>query len=151
MKMALLALTCPHCHVTNTQFHSVVQVRRRDGGHTVAFVCNACEHGVVADVSVLGQHHPSPHDYSGDLYRETKYYRINRLYPRSLDVVAPEHSPENVAYYYKQAQDSLKRKHFDAAGAMYRKTLDIAIKKLDAALKGDLKTRIDKLAEAAKI
>ena len=145
----MLALTCPHCHVENTQFSSVSQVSKRGGDVTVFFVCNACQNGVTALVRV-NRSGMNPHEWPGDL-KTSPNFSVAKLYPQSPEVLAPEHTPENIARFYKQAQDALRRKNFDSAGAMCRKTLDVATKSLDSTLKGDLKPRIDKLAETHKI
>jgi hypothetical protein len=69
-------------------------------------------------------------------------------YPKPESIEVPEHTPSNIASFYTQAKDALRRNQYDAAGAMCRKTLESATKKLDQSLKGDLNGRIDKLADA---
>jgi Domain of unknown function (DUF4145) len=46
-----------------------------------------------------------------------------------------------------QGIDNLKRKNFDAAGTMFRKSLDVGLKIINPAGRGSLEKRIDSLPE----
>lgn len=61
---------------------------------------------------------------------------------------APDFTPDNVAGFFFQGEESFRSKHFDAAGAMYRKALDTATLNIDPDLKGkNLYQRIEALAD----
>lgn len=47
--------------------------------------------------------------------------------------------------FYLQRVDNLKRGHFDAAGTMFRKSLDTDLKRLHAEGNGPLENRVDGL------
>ena len=81
-------------------------------------------------------------------------FDIVQSYPEAPVTDAPEHTPPAVAAYYSQAHKALEAGLWDAAGAMARKTMDVATKllKSDKATAGDkLVTRIDRLANSHKI
>jgi len=59
--------------------------------------------------------------------------------------------PANIESFYSQGMDSLSRKNFDAAGTMFRKSLDTALKRLDPSGLGNLQQRIDKLPVAVGV
>ncbi|MCY4431299.1 MAG: DUF4145 domain-containing protein [Rhodospirillales bacterium] len=61
---------------------------------------------------------------------------------------APEHTPDAVAKFFRQGRSSLQAGHYDAAGSMYRKTLETALKNAFPNLSGDL--TLYKRIEAAK-
>jgi hypothetical protein len=65
-------------------------------------------------------------------------------FPKSVEIVAPDHTPGNVSRFYLQGMDNIAR-NFDAAGTMFRKSLDAALKHLNPDGKGSLAKRIDDL------
>jgi hypothetical protein len=93
----------------------------------------------------------NPHDLPhGDL--EQGGFTIYRTYPEARAPKAPDHVPENIAAFYVQAVDNLKRSQWDAAGGMFRKVLETTTKRLAPEHKKKrLVERIDILAEAGQI
>ena len=71
-------------------------------------------------------------------------------FPKPVAVAAPEHTPDNVSRFYLQGMDNIAR-NFNAAGTMFRKSLDAALKHLDKAGKGTLEKRIDNLPAATGV
>jgi hypothetical protein len=69
---------------------------------------------------------------------------LEETFPKPVAVAAPRHTPENVERFYLQGMDNISR-NFDAAGTMFRKSLDAALKHLDPTGKGTLEKRIDNL------
>src|SRR6202035_4751396 len=51
-------------------------------------------------------------------------------WPKRPPLEAPEHTPDNIRHYYLQGMDNINRKNFDAAGTMFRKSLDSALRRL---------------------
>ncbi|MGQ0523352.1 MAG: DUF4145 domain-containing protein [Betaproteobacteria bacterium] len=146
--MAVLALDCPHCHVQNVQFISVADhAHRNDGWYTSFFVCNSCSGGIAAQI--CSHDLKAPHSFKGNL--QAGRFTITEIYPTADVNAAPDHTPDNIAAFYVQAVDALRRKHHDAAGAMCRKVVDTATRKLDPQVTGRLVARIDKLADSHKI
>ena len=68
-----------------------------------------------------------------------------------VETKPPADVPDNVTSFYLQGTDNLARKHYDAAGTMFRKSLDTALKRLDPSGKGTLQQRIDNLPAAVAI
>ena len=65
---------------------------------------------------------------------------------------APDHVPENVTKFYEQGMQNLQHKQWDAAGAMFRKSLDVATKKLAPESRSEtLFKRINKMVEAGQL
>jgi Domain of unknown function (DUF4145) len=69
--------------------------------------------------------------------------------PRPL---IPENLPKDVARVYRQAERNFHMEgNEEASGMMYRKALDIGLKKIDPQQSGMLGPRIKKLADAGKL
>lgn len=65
---------------------------------------------------------------------------------------APENAPSNVASFYEQGLENIKNKRWDAAGAMFRKSLDVATKILSPEHRSaTLFSRINKMVEAGTL
>jgi hypothetical protein len=110
--------------------------------------CPVCGDGIVAKFQ-------SPTDNSFAAWFQgraimTGNVAVIETLPRPIAVAAPEYTPENVGRFYLQGMDNMPR-NFDAAGTMFRKSLDTALKKLDETGKGSLQKRIDNLPEAAGV
>jgi hypothetical protein len=110
--------------------------------------CQVCGNGVVA---VFGS--PSHSHFSQWFQKQAGMdgnAKLLETFPKPVAVAAPEHTPENVGRFYLQGMDNMAR-NFDAAGTMFRKSLDAALKKLDPEGKGTLQNRIDSLPEATGV
>ena len=70
--------------------------------------------------------------------------------PRPAIPEAPLHLPENVRTYYLEAVADVKARP-NAAGAMFRKALDVGLKAIDPDAKGNLHKRIDAAAKSGAI
>ena len=74
--------------------------------------------------------------------------RHDRRLPRLVEAfyqVALLSQGDNCLNFYKQGMDSLTRKNFDAAGTMFRKSLDAGLRQIDPDGKGTLEKRINAL------
>jgi hypothetical protein len=145
--MASLTHQCPHCGTKDMHFpvqgwYQVPTIADRWCGFSV---CSSCQGPVC--FAVIGS---NPQNFPGDLIRVPNKYQLF-LFPELEKTEVPEHVPDSAANAFRQAVESRKAGHYDAAGAMYRKTLDVALKRIDAQLKGLLRDRIDKLASANKL
>ena len=79
-------------------------------------------------------------------------YLVRGQYPVAKAIEAPASIPPGSERTFLQAEANAKAKNFDAAGAMYRKAIDIATRALDANLAGKkLATRIDALHAAGRL
>lgn len=109
------------------------------------FQCGVCGNGVIANYQGSSvQTWVSGQTGIGDS-------KLLEIWPKRLSVEAPQYLPENVARYYLQGMDNLKRRNFDAAGTMFGKSLDTGLKKLHPDGRGTLERRIDNLPEAIGI
>ncbi len=157
--MPILTTTCPHCRTEHVaaQFVGFVQqpemVYRHNKGqcvlYTTFFACQKCHKGICAQV--ISTTSDSPAGYSGDLL-DSPYLTIESIYPMAGEHKAPPHAPSSVERVFIQAKDNLSRHQWEAAGAMYRKALDIATKEKAPSKKGgNLASRIDHLAKEGVI
>jgi len=79
-------------------------------------------------------------------------WAIEKFWPEPPGPLIPELLPPDVERVYLQAERNFPIKgNEEAAGTMYRKALDIALKKIDPSLSGMLGPRIKKLAEAGML
>jgi hypothetical protein len=112
------------------------------------FQCQVCGEGIVAKFQTAN---PSFINAWVASQGSTQHVKLIQYWPSQIDTKAPEHVPQNITSFYSQAMDNLDRKNYDAAGTMFRKSLDIALKHLDPSGKGTLQQRIDKLPAAVAI
>lgn len=101
--------------------------------------CGICGRGVVANY----------YDSRGGRFKHYEHiqnYRPYKLTPQAASTSAPPHTPTNCGKFYKQAMSSLNSGDYDAAGAMFRKTLETGLKSKFSSKKRKL---IDQIQEAA--
>lgn len=98
-------------------------------------------------LSALGQSPSSWGDY--DL---TDQLEVDEFWPQPPGPIIPENMPPDVERIYLQAERNFPIEgNEEAAGTMYRKALDVGLKKIDPDTKGVLAARIKKLASAGKL
>ena len=110
--------------------------------------CQVCRDAIVAkfeaDTSAFNSWQ------QGSLTFEKSGIKLIATFPKPTATVAPQHTPENVSHFYLQGLDNLPR-NFDAAGTMFRKSLDTALRYLDPSGQGTLEARINKLPSATGV
>jgi len=143
--MAALTHDCPHCGTKSTFFpiHAAAVNPRVRFDWSALATCAICSGPLAIRVNSHGASDPSqgPHTLNA-----TPNFEIIAIYPSNVKTEVPEHLHSEVAGPFMQAVEARQREHYDAAGAMYRKALDVALKKIDPQLKGNLASRIEKLA-----
>lgn len=146
--LSQLVNNCPHCRTRSAGFyiaHQWPSLRGTDYANILA-VCGVCNLGILI---VSSRKYGSSHE---DFIRLTQVYsygqyEIVNIWPRGSPEI-PSGVPENISSFYMQGLDSLSTRHWDAAGAMFRKTLDTATKALKPELKSlNLYTRINRLVD----
>ncbi len=146
--MVQLSLDCPHpeCLTEKAGFSGSQYLPIRPQGQTYIMLmqCGVCGNGIVAKFEGSN----FPFWVQGQPVGNS---RLVEIWPKRTSIAAPQHIPQNVQNFYKQGMDSLGRKNFDAAGTMFRKSLDAGLKKIDPAGKGNLQDRIDNLPVATGI
>ena len=135
MSEKIFAEDCPYCHTREVAFtiKFIAEARRNpytgtESQDTFA-LCGKCGRAVVMTLTTQVDRLDSP--------------RIN-ISPSPPE--PPDHLPDNIRSFFQQGMDNLSG-NFDAAGAMFRKTLDVALKDKFSDIKGTFNQRID---EAAK-
>lgn len=150
-----LVRDCPHCGAAGMAFNYLSQRPTTSGRELViAFTCNRCSEGYFVTIETGGSDSSSLSSGAGDFDARVRanHWRVMREYPKKKAVVAPEHISHNVNRCFLQAGEAAHRGHHDAAGAMYRKAIDLATKELDPALAGkNLAPRIEALYQAGKL
>ena len=147
--MEVFQADCPHCGTKSVAF-TIIHERKANkisGYHwdTLAH-CGQCSRGILASFNTLNNSPPTSHlniaswDYSKCL----------TIAPSCPDTNAPDHTPPNVARFYSQGMDNLPG-NWDAAGSMFRKALETALKHKFPEIKGTLYERIEKAAKQHKL
>jgi hypothetical protein len=103
-----------------------------------------------AHLAQTGPSNVIPQNFGGD--PTTAGWIIAHFWPDVPAPLIPEHVPPEVTRVYLQAERNFPiQGNEDAAGTMYRKALDIALKKIDPALSGTLGQKIKLLVSAGKL
>lgn len=131
-----LQFDCPHCLTRRAGFAVVFKWSDRTSG-TRAYllaICGVCNLGIILQSRhKAGTGHPDLAKHVVE-YPST-HYEIEAAWP-SADTDYPAGIPENVHSFYVQGIENLRARRWDAAGAMFRKTLDVATKIVAPDLKG---------------
>ena len=139
---------CPHCLTKAAGFEFVFQWEDRKLRQQAFLVgkCGVCNKGVVLHARAT---HTSPFPNlttNQEDFERPRYETLGFWPARSL--VLPEDLPPNVESFFLQGLENLKGQRWDAAGAMFRKTLDVATKIIAPDLRNEnLFARINKLVE----
>ena len=145
---------CPHCGTKKasfqirSEFHSPVSI-----GRIYAFVVceiNTCQKAATAVFQVNTEYRRSYNELVTDFSQRPSKFILVDFYPKPETPEIPEHLPKNVHTYYLEAVNSVKSSP-NAAGAMFRKTLDTGLKKIDPGAKGRLIDRIKSAGKTGKI
>ena len=148
---------CPHCgskqasFQIRSEFHSRA-IRNRIYAFVVCEI-NTCQKAATAVFKVDETKYKylrSPSELIAEFSQRPSKFILVDFYPKPETPEIPEHLPENVHTYYLEAVDSVKSSP-NAAGAMFRKTLDTGLKKIDPGAKGRLVDRIKSAAKTGKI
>lgn len=109
---------CPHCGTKYVEFtvkHAIDKVRE-SGAHIQVDMlakCSYCDRGVLLM-------------YFGPRYSIQLDSHNTKIAPSPPDTNAPSYTPENVANYFRQAMENMSG-NYDAAGGMFRKTIETAL------------------------
>lgn len=141
--MAHLALTCPHCLTEKAGFSGdrYAKLRTAPGMSDlfhVFMVCGVCSKAVVVEMRGNGFDRWL-------LHGDPRSAEVVRVFPPLPTLAAPMHLPDNIRSFFLQGLDNHRRHHFDAAGTMFRKALDAALRRLHPDGKGTLQKRIEAL------
>jgi hypothetical protein len=135
-------LNCPHCSTQNVAFNARGEWSTIRGEPRALFVCGACREGLIAEfwgaATVM--------QIGGDLSQAGIH--LGRMWPEPPSGEAPDDTPPTAANFFQQGVSSFLAGNYDAAGMMFRKTLESATKILNPAQSTlSLMKRIDNLVE----
>lgn len=143
---------CPHCGTQNVGFNARHQFRVTHASNELHMLatCNACRMGVVFKLELY--EHTAEADLVNSIgSQETLRITVQERWP-DYDTSTPADVPLNVASFYEQGLKVLKARHWDAAGAMFRKTLDVGTKVIDRDHRSEsLFKRINLLVEKGRL
>ena len=119
---------CPHCLSEAAGFtcaHQWADRSLRFRARVLA-ICGICNHGIILNVHNRSQQQV-PNLPANNLDFPTDPLRILEVSPdKRIDL--PKDVPPNIERFYMQGLVNLRSRNWDAAGAMFRKTLDVATK-----------------------
>jgi hypothetical protein len=154
--MPLLTHKCPHCLTEHVALRVVAIDQMHEGGWycAVHLRCPKCSYPSCGIISVENAEHAEPFDRmtrsAGDVLNMG--WKIEHFWPEPPGPLIPELLPPDVERIYLQAERNFSiAGNEEAAGTMYRKALDVALKKIDPSLSGMLGPRIEKLAKDGKL
>lgn len=153
LDMATFPHACPHCDTSLAPFEVLNEYRpARFPQQIHAYArCGICSEAVAVVFFPLGgKVAPDGFVLASHLLSHPDNVQIVAFYPPPATPNAPDHLPPNVEAYFLEAAANVKTGP-NAAGAMLRKTIDVALKHMDPDLTGKLVTRIDKAAKSGKL
>lgn len=145
--MAVLVADCPHCQAQKAAFELVSEQQSFRAPHTIHgwFRCPACCEYITT--TFWNSRGLALSDVRSDIGKGVSGHTLTGMHPVQKALLAPEYTPENVANIYIEALDSLQRKKWTSAAAMFRATLEAALKTSAPQIdRWKLEKRIDDMA-----
>jgi hypothetical protein len=139
---------CPHCGTRRAFFGFKAEVKSKKLPlWYVLAVCQVCDGAVILEFSHRGASlgdSPNKAAEHGDINDQ---FHLGRMLPEAPRPRLATHIPENVESPLLEAEQAYANCSYSAAGSMYRKATERAVKAIDPELTGMLNTRIRKLEE----
>ena len=105
-------------------------------------VCGRCGRGAIIVIKSGNQNPTKQNSPTG---------RFIEIIPALSVSQVPDHTPDDAANFFRQAQNNLLNKNWDAAGAMFRKVLENSLKERFPDIKGSLSQIIQKAGDSNKL
>jgi hypothetical protein len=151
--MAILTYKCPHCLTEKIALQCWKGFDFGNWQTTVHLECPKCHLpscALLVAPSGAQIHAGNIDQFSGDVLDTN--WKVREFWPEPPGPLIPEQLPPEVERIYLQAERNYPVEgNEEAAGTMYRKVLDVGLKKIDPDAKGVLAVRIKKLASANKL
>jgi hypothetical protein len=154
--MTIVSSDCPHCFTKHIALLLVAASNLHSGNEIAAsLVCPKCKMPISARLEKI-----NPMSSARDAHELNSFntdikelnWRIAETWPTIPLPSIPEFIPPDVARVLLQGESNFTTEgNEEAAGMMYRKALDIGLKKIDPQLTGMLGSRIKKLKDAGKL
>lgn len=138
---------CPHCQTRSAGFVVCFQWGdRKDAQQTnLLGVCGVCNSGLIIRAAYTRGPAPNLVQYTVDFPGDA--FLVEESWP-SYTAKTPGGVSKNIEKFYLQGLENLHQSRWDAAGAMFRKTLDVATKAIDPEFRSlSLYSRINKLVD----
>ncbi|MEO9168658.1 MAG: DUF4145 domain-containing protein [Aestuariivirga sp.] len=151
--MATIKHQCPHCMVQDiallaAAWSDVSQLKAV--GH---LLCPRCSKPSAVIIELTGNQNVNGFqlgNFGGD--PTMVGWKIANFWPEAPKSEAPDFLPPDVERTYLQAESNFQMVgNEEAAGMMYRKALDVGLKKIDQTLNGTLGNKIKALTKAGKL
>lgn len=142
---------CPHCLTRSAGFEVRFQWNSPVSPYHAQLlaVCGLCKQGLL----ILSSAASAPHlDLSQcDVPYPGSHFEVMETWPKFMSA-CPDHVPANIETFYDQGLENLSAGRWDAAGAMFRKSLDVATKTLAPEHRSaTLFKRINKMVDAGQL
>jgi hypothetical protein len=149
--MAIVTHKCPHCLTEHIALNIAAHHPIEDGWvQAVHLDCPKCRKPSAAIVCSEDQRIQTNHWGAGDI--ATFNWVVREFWPVVPGPLIPENLPADVERIYLAAERNYPTEgNEEPAGAMYRKALDVGLKKIDPDNKGVLAARIKKLADDGRL
>ena len=149
--MAIVTHECPHCRTAHIGLRVAAILAFDAHRGAVHFDCPKCNQPSCAIMVGNGQvGMGSWGSHAGDVAQLN--WTVEEFWPKVEGPLIPENLPPDVERVYLQAERNFPViGNEEAAGTMYRKALDIGLKKIDPTATGMLKAKIKKLAADGKL
>ncbi|TIL46134.1 DUF4145 domain-containing protein [Mesorhizobium sp.] len=149
--MGFLIRDCVRCGVARVQMIARGFIPYDSLNSEVFVVCQACARGSI----YRGQPQGNPVEYPGSLENSGRFYEPRPVIVEFTPPAVADTVPARIGDLFKEAAISRRANRFEAAGAIFRKTIDVASKHLystDERLKGRnpadaLRSRLKALGE----
>ena len=116
-----IALDCPHCLTEKAGYVGNAFVPFQTGKQDKYIMLMQCQ---VCGETIVAKFGGGVNFEAWASNRSATKPSMLQHWPEKQQRKAPDHVPDNVTSFYTQGIDSLARKNFDAAGTMFRKSLE---------------------------
>ena len=149
--MAIVTHKCPHCLTDHIALTIAAHHPIEDSWvHAVHLDCPKCRKPSSAVIFSTDKRLAANHWGTGDV--AACRWEVREFWPTVPGPLIPENLPPDVERIYLAAERNYPTEgNEEPAGAMYRKALDVGLKKIDPDTKGVLAVRIKKLTEDGKL
>ncbi len=110
MSQNILKMECPHCHTQNIDFSMIYRHKIFDDKSHDIYACHYCNHAIILEKQK----------------QKNNQWELTQSFPEGSVIEVPRYLPDNVENFLIQGIKSLPENP-DAAGAMFRKTLEVAL------------------------
>ncbi|MET4114228.1 hypothetical protein ABIB90_006101 [Bradyrhizobium sp. JR4.1] len=153
--MATFTHKCPHCLTEHIALRARLGMATppHSGKFSAHLDCPKCNKPSCVILKPNGHNKLEPSHWDSHQVDLTNHgWQVEQFWPPVPGPNIPEALPTDIERIYLQAERNFPiQGNEEPAGTMYRKALDVGLKKIDSETKGVLAVRIKKLAAAGKL